>query len=461
MKTKKIGLLCVISALLCSCGMVMASGNGINLPPTQGTSGEGAFLPGVYYFGYTNNDVAGIVNKDFTHIRIPINVETANDAASLDKIEGYFAQVDYRGIICMFDTLQAGETGHGNGRPNNLAAMANAWANIHEWFADYPNIKYEIFNEPYGYGSASTYMNDMQYIMTNAGLPSSKCIIDGIGSAATNVQAIKNLWSGSLAYHFYPSRLAAGSCTQSAFSNALQNDLAGVSNRTYITEFGSILTLGDYYETYTSDTTWWGQNINCLRGMHDAVAALRNAGNPIKASYLWHGWHNSDSYDVWYSGSNYGAEKVINIQKDTGGYYKIINKNSGKCAQVNGYSTANGGDITQWSYTGGTNCQWQLASVGGGYYQIINRNSGKCAQVNGASTADGADITQWTYNGADNCKWWIESTGAISSGYFKIINKNSGKCMMVINSGLANGDDIVQWTDDGADNAQWRIMSSE
>jgi len=303
-------------ALICSQSMVMAGSHGINLPPTQGTSGDGAFLPGVYSFGYTNAEVNGVASGDFTHIRIPINVETANDAASLDKIKGYFEQVGYRGVICMYDTLQSGESGHGNGKPNSLSAMASAWAKIHAKFSDYLNIKYEVFNEPFGYTSAATYMADMKYIMTNAGLPSSKCIIDGLGYAS-NVQAIKSRWSGSLGYHFYPTWIPTGSCTQSAFSNMFQTALAGVSQRTYVTEFGANLTLGDYYETYTGDTTWWGQNINCLRGMNDAVLALRNAGNAINSSYVWHGWHNSDTYDVWYSGSTYGTAKVKKIQNDS------------------------------------------------------------------------------------------------------------------------------------------------
>ena len=35
--------------------------------------------------------------------------------------------------------------------------------------------------------------------------------------------------------------------------------------------------------------------------------------------------------------------------------------------------------------------QWSFVSVGSGYYNVINRNSGKCLDVNGVSTADGAN----------------------------------------------------------------------
>ena len=90
-----------------------------------------------------------------------------------------------------------------------------------------------------------------------------------------------------------------------------------------------------------------------------------------------------------------------------GGYYQIINRNSGKVLDVNGASTANGANVQQWAYGGGTNQQWSIAAVSGGYYQIINRNSGKVLDVDGASTADGANVHQWSYGGGTNQQWSI------------------------------------------------------
>jgi hypothetical protein len=72
-----------------------------------------------------------------------------------------------------------------------------------------------------------------------------------------------------------------------------------------------------------------------------------------------------------------------------GTYYRLINRNSGKVAEVAAFSTADGGNVQQWTSTGTSSQQWSFVSVGGGYYNVINRNSGKCLDVNGASTADG------------------------------------------------------------------------
>lgn len=319
MYCKKIGFLCFAISLICLCSVAMAADHGLNLPPTQGSSNSGAFEAGVLSYNYTNSNVYYIKNKGFTHIRVPINVETANNAAALNKIYDYFGQVGYNGVICMFDTKQNGEGSHGNGRPNDCTEMGLAWRKIHDKFKNEPNVKYEIFNEPFGYSGSNRvddYLDDMEEIIATGNLPESRCILDGLGYAS-DVQAIKNHWKGFLAYHFYPNWVAEGSSTQSAYSNKFQNDLAGVSNRTYITEFGANLSLGNYYNTYTNNTSWWGQNVNCLRGMHDAVIAFKNQGKAVKATYHWHGWHNSDTYDVWHSANSFGAAKVQSIQNDS------------------------------------------------------------------------------------------------------------------------------------------------
>jgi hypothetical protein len=44
----------------------------------------------------------------------------------------------------------------------------------------------------------------------------------------------------------------------------------------------------------------------------------------------------------------------------SGGYYKIVNRNSGKVLTVAGSSTTQGVQMQQASDTGGTNQQWQI-----------------------------------------------------------------------------------------------------
>jgi len=60
----------------------------------------------------------------------------------------------------------------------------------------------------------------------------------------------------------------------------------------------------------------------------------------------------------------------------------LISRNSSKCLDVNGASTADGASIIQWSCNGGNNQDWQWVAVGS-YYQLKARHSGKCLNVVG------------------------------------------------------------------------------
>ncbi len=67
---------------------------------------------------------------------------------------------------------------------------------------------------------------------------------------------------------------------------------------------------------------------------------------------------------VQWSDSN-AANQQFSIQ-DIDGYIQLINRNSAKAVEVQGASTADGGNIVQYADWNGTNQQWQLVPVGGG-----------------------------------------------------------------------------------------------
>lgn len=302
--------------------IAIAQNTGINFPPQQGTSGDGAFLPGIYNYTYTNAQIAAS-NPTFNMMRIPINVETADDPASLQKIKGYIDQfAGHYAIIAMFGTLQSGETGHGNGFPNGLQAMGAAWANINAVFSSYPNVHYEIFNEPFGYSWSTLadkqhYVSDMETIISYGGLPLSKCILDGMGYAQKVDEVVEGGWTGDIAYHFYPNWIDPANETpsQSNFSNLVQSTLGTYGSRVWVTEFGADLSQNNNcYDTYDSGTSEADQNINALRGLDDALRALRAAGQGVKGAFAWHGWNNGDTYDYWLSSNSNGACKIREIE---------------------------------------------------------------------------------------------------------------------------------------------------
>ncbi len=319
---KLFALASVLICLSCVNNGASAAARGINFPPIQGTSGTGAFLPGIYNYSYTNKQIRDSAFR-FNSMRLPINVATANDPASLQKLKGYVDQFpDRSAIICMFDTLVGNQTGHGDGLPNDINTMGDAWAKVHRVFAAYPNVRYEIFNEPFGYSKSNpkAYVDDMKAIIARAGLPFDKSIINGMGYADNIDLVVQGGWNGDLAYHFYPTWVGAGP-TQSAFSSRAQTDLGRWSSRTWITEFGANLGwtaqfgyANNCYETYTDASHSYSRDVNTLRGLDDALRALKSKGRGVKGTFHWHGWHNEDSYDFWATKNAQGACKVMLIQ---------------------------------------------------------------------------------------------------------------------------------------------------
>ena len=132
-------------------------------------------------------------------------------------------------------------------------------------------------------------------------------------------------------------------------------------------------------------------------------------------------------------------------------YYRLTNRNSGKVVDVNSGSTADGGQVLQWTWSGANWQQWQFVDKGSGYFNIVNRNSGKCLDVNGASTADGANIIQWTCNGGNNQQRQWVATGS----YFNLKARHSGKCLNVVGSSTADGALLEQRTCASGNSFQW------
>jgi hypothetical protein len=303
----------LISGLLL-CQVSWAQNTGINFPPNQGTSGGGAFLPGIYTYTYTNAEIAA-ANSTFNMMRIPINEATANDPASLQTIKGYIDQ--------LFGVAQPGKT-HGDGFPDGLAAMGAAWANINAVFSSYPNVHYEIFNEPFAYqwstlAEKQHYVSDMETIITDAGMSinNPKIILDGMGFAQKVDEVVEGGWTGDIGYHFYPNWIDPNNQTpsQSNFSNLVQGALGTYGQRVWITEFGANLSeLNTCYDTYDGGTSAADQNINALRGLDDALRALKANGHGVKGAFAWHGWDNGDSYDYWLSSNSNGACKIREIE---------------------------------------------------------------------------------------------------------------------------------------------------
>ncbi len=139
-----------------------------------------------------------------------------------------------------------------------------------------------------------------------------------------------------------------------------------------------------------------------------------------------------------------------------GSQFEILSKLDGKSLDVTNVSTADGASIQQWQYLGGANQKWNIVPTGGGYFEIVNVNSGKVLDVTGggAALANGLTIQQWDYMGGYNQQWSIVPLG---NGYFEIVSALSGKVLDITGASTANGAPIQQWDYLGGDHQQWQI----
>ncbi|MBE0456582.1 RICIN domain-containing protein [Pseudoalteromonas sp. KG3] len=94
----------------------------------------------------------------------------------------------------------------------------------------------------------------------------------------------------------------------------------------------------------------------------------------------------------------------FNITTVDGVWHRISPANApAKGLEVYTHSTTAGENINLWTYTGSYNQQFRFQSAGSGKWRIINRNSELCLDVDGSKTSDDANILQWTcLAGAEN-----------------------------------------------------------
>ncbi|WP_369243155.1 RICIN domain-containing protein [Streptomyces sp. R21] len=100
--------------------------------------------------------------------------------------------------------------------------------------------------------------------------------------------------------------------------------------------------------------------------------------------------------------------------KDTsGGYVQAGSRaDATKAWDVTDVSSADGAGVQLWTYSGGSNQQWQAVAESGGTYRFVNRNSGKCLDVPGASTADSVQLQQYTCNGSQAQSFYVNPVDA-------------------------------------------------
>ncbi|MDX3380701.1 family 43 glycosylhydrolase [Streptomyces niveiscabiei] len=136
--------------------------------------------------------------------------------------------------------------------------------------------------------------------------------------------------------------------------------------------------------------------------------------------------------------------------------YTLVNRNSGKCLDVNGSSSADGANVQQWTCTGGAGQKWRVEDLGDDTSRLVNVASGKVLDTADCSAADGADLRQWSWLNNKCQRFRLVFTA--SNDYVRLVNENSGKVADAADCGAADGTDVRQWTWLNNNCQQWRLV---
>ncbi|MEX0172843.1 RICIN domain-containing protein [Streptomyces sp. LMG1-1-1.1] len=141
---------------------------------------------------------------------------------------------------------------------------------------------------------------------------------------------------------------------------------------------------------------------------------------------------------------------------DGSAYYRLVSVRSGKVLDVNGFSTADGTRIQQWTDQNTANQQWRLRPTGDGYHELVNRNSGKVLGIAGDASAQGAAAEQQTDSSSAAQEWRIDDVSG--SGAVTFTSRRSGQVLDVSGGSTAEGAAIIQYPGRGSANQQWKLV---
>ncbi|MEV4631376.1 RICIN domain-containing protein [Micromonospora sp. NPDC049523] len=137
---------------------------------------------------------------------------------------------------------------------------------------------------------------------------------------------------------------------------------------------------------------------------------------------------------------------------DTGAYYVITSRHSGKALDVYNFATGDGAPIVQWARNDGNQQQWQFVDAGSGYYKIRSRHSGKFLELPNAN--DGTQLVQNADNGTTRQHFQVADS---DGGYVRFVNRHSGKALDIWEWSTADGGIISQFQDLDGWNQQWQL----
>ena len=162
------------------------------------------------------------------------------------------------------------------------------------------------------------------------------------------------------------------------------------------------VTTQDGAKTATSAITVTTASTSSFPGYYNILS--RNSGKGLDvANNATNNGAGVQQYDITNGGGANQRWKFV----ATGSNFNIIVKSTLMCLAPSGTGTVNGEKVQQRTCGTGNEFKWTVTSIGGGFYKIVNVNSGKALDVENVSTANGALIQVYDIvgNGGLNQNW--------------------------------------------------------
>jgi len=116
---------------------------------------------------------------------------------------------------------------------------------------------------------------------------------------------------------------------------------------------------------------------------------------------------NSKTVQIWEMDS--GSDRRVKfIPSGDKNYFYIKFQNGGRCADIQGRSYRNGGDLVIYDCKGGDNQKFRFDHVGNDRYVIIAKHSNKAIDVSGGTSEihkNGPDLHQWDIHKGKSQQW--------------------------------------------------------
>ncbi len=109
-----------------------------------------------------------------------------------------------------------------------------------------------------------------------------------------------------------------------------------------------------------------------------------------------------------------GAQKfrlVEETEMALSGVFKIRNRNSGKCIEVQNAAQYDGANVQQWDCWNTGAQDWEFSQIGSGVYEIRNIHSGKFLDVAYGGASSNVQVW-WQYPTGASQQWFVEDDGS-------------------------------------------------